>query len=173
MFSNLDLAFMQEAIELAKEAKLNGEVPVGAVITLDNKIINALKIPIGEKRDGTQSYFVFPYYFYDYQIKVNLDINPVHRLTYSRFYGDDVLNFSFGDSYDQVLNDGGTVNQESNFNIEWPWGNHTNGLTWRWIVSPTTIAKTFISNSRYRFNFEFGYNDTYTYNYSTGLNPTN
>ena len=39
MFSNLDLAFMQEAIELAKEAELNGEVPVGAVITLDNKII--------------------------------------------------------------------------------------------------------------------------------------
>ena len=39
MFSNFDLAFMQEAIELAKEAELNGEVPVGAVITLDNKII--------------------------------------------------------------------------------------------------------------------------------------
>ena len=39
MFSNLDLAFMQEAIELAKEAELNGEVPVGALITLDNKII--------------------------------------------------------------------------------------------------------------------------------------
>ena len=39
MFSNLDLAFMQEAIELAKEAELNDEVPVGAVITLDNKII--------------------------------------------------------------------------------------------------------------------------------------
>jgi len=39
MFSELDRAFMQEAIELAKEAELNGEVPVGAVITLDNKII--------------------------------------------------------------------------------------------------------------------------------------
>ena len=39
MFSELDRAFMQEAIELAKEAELNDEVPVGAVITLDNKII--------------------------------------------------------------------------------------------------------------------------------------
>ena len=39
MFSELDFAFMQEAIELAKEAELNDEVPVGAVITLDNKII--------------------------------------------------------------------------------------------------------------------------------------
>ena len=39
MFSNFDRAFMQEAIKLAKEAELNGEVPVGALITLDNKII--------------------------------------------------------------------------------------------------------------------------------------
>ena len=39
MFSELDRAFMQEAIELAKEAELNDEVPVGAVITLDNKIV--------------------------------------------------------------------------------------------------------------------------------------
>ena len=39
MFSELDRAFMQQAIELAKEAELNDEVPVGAVITLDNKII--------------------------------------------------------------------------------------------------------------------------------------
>ena len=39
MFSELDRAFMQEAIELAKEAELNGEDPVGAEITLDNKII--------------------------------------------------------------------------------------------------------------------------------------
>ncbi len=39
MFSELDRAFMQEAIQLAKEAALVDEVPVGAVITLDNKII--------------------------------------------------------------------------------------------------------------------------------------
>ena len=39
MFSELDFAFMQEAIELAKEAALSGEVPVGAVITLDDKVI--------------------------------------------------------------------------------------------------------------------------------------
>ena len=151
---------------LPKWKGMKGSWMISGRRTYFDKIIDALKIPFGEKSDGTQSYFAFPYYFYDYQIKVNLDINPVHRLTYSRFYGDDVLDFSFGDSYDQLLNDGGTVNQESNFNIEWPWGNHTNGLTWRWIVSPTLIAKTFISNSRYRFDFRFGYNDTYTYNYS-------
>ena len=40
----------------------------------------------------------FIYYFYDYQGKVNLDINQDHRLTYSRFYGDDIVEFSFSDT---------------------------------------------------------------------------
>ena len=39
MFSKSDVYFMREAIELAKEAALNDEVPVGAVITKDNEII--------------------------------------------------------------------------------------------------------------------------------------
>ena len=39
MFSRSDVYFMREAIKLAKEAALNDEVPVGAVITKDNKII--------------------------------------------------------------------------------------------------------------------------------------
>lgn len=39
MFSRSDVYFMREAIKLAKEAALNDEVPVGAVITKDNEII--------------------------------------------------------------------------------------------------------------------------------------
>ncbi|GIT57474.1 MAG: hypothetical protein Ct9H300mP18_09030 [Candidatus Neomarinimicrobiota bacterium] len=35
----------------------------------------------------------FPFYFYDYQIKANIDLNIDHRLTYTRFYGDDIWMF--------------------------------------------------------------------------------
>ena len=35
--------------------------------------------------------------------------------------------------------------------IDWPWGNRTHGITWRWIARPTLIAKTFIANSIYDF----------------------
>ena len=45
--------------------------------------------------------FKFPYFFYDYQLKVNIDVNQDHRLTYSRFYGDDVLDFSFKPTVDE------------------------------------------------------------------------
>ena len=102
----------------------------------------------------------FPYYFYDYQIKVNIDLNPDHRLTYSRFYGDDVLALGASETsehYD-VYSDYYEKNR-STFEIDWPWGNHTNSLTWRWLVSPKLVARTFVANSRYRFHFDMGFSE--------------
>ena len=166
--ANISLISSKALLEgpIPKWKGMKGSWMISGRRTYFDKVINALKIPIGEKSDGSNNYFQFPYYFYDYQIKANLDINQDHRLTYSRFYGDDVLNFSFDDAVDVVSNDNVTVNQESNFGVEWPWGNHTNGLTWRWIVSPEIIAKTFMSNSRYRFDFDLSIQDKSTYIYS-------
>ena len=132
--------------------------------TYFDSIVDALKIPIGQKADGTDAYFQFPYFFYDYQIKINLDIDQDHRITYSRFYGDDVLDYSLDDN--ETINSTEVKRKnESGFSIKWPWGNRTNGLIWRWIMSPELVAKTFISNSRYRFDFDLGFynRDTYTY----------
>lgn len=39
MFSQLDVAFMQQAIQLAKKAEQHQEVPIGAVLTNNNEII--------------------------------------------------------------------------------------------------------------------------------------
>jgi len=163
---------------ISSKALLEGPIPtwkgmkgswmISGRRTYFDRVIDALKIPIGRKSDGSNSYFQFPYYFYDYQIKANIDINQDHRLTYSRFYGDDVLDYAYDES-DTYSNSDVSVKQDFDFGIDWPWGNKTNGLTWRWIVSPEIIAKTFISSSRYRFNFNLGFNqrDTYTYSDST------
>ncbi len=144
--------------------------------TYIDKVVNALKIPNGEKReDGSETYYEFPYYFYDYQIKANIDLNQDHRLTFTRFYGDDVLDFSYEDPLRVFRGDNVTVQQEFQLGLEWPWGNKTNGITWRWIISPKTIAKTFISSSRYRFDFDLSFidRDTYIYSDSTAINFTN
>ena len=101
----------------------------------------------------------FPYYFYDYQFKTNLDLGQNHRLTYTRFYGDDIVRYSGSD--ESSNNDGGT--SKNKYGIDWPWGNHTNGLTWRWIVSPKMVAKTFLSSSRYRYDFNFNYDNKESY----------
>ena len=58
------------------------------------------------------------------------------------------------ESYD-IYSDYYEKSKES-FEIDWPWGNHTNSLTWRWLISPKLIARTFLANSRYRFNFGLG-----------------
>ena len=112
----------------------------------------------------------FPYYFYDYQIKTNIDLNVDHRLTYTRFYGDDILDISVSDqSSDDFV---GSI--ESKYGVKWPWGNHTNGLTWRWIVSPNLVAKTFLASSRYRYDFVFYFDNKETFmdNDSTFRNDT-
>ena len=78
----------------------------------------------------------FRYYFYDYQGKINIDINQDHRLTYSRFYGDDIVEFSYSDSYsDYDIVEDYEQNEMATTDLNWPWGNKTNSLTWRWLIS--------------------------------------
>ncbi len=175
--ANLSLISSKALLEgpIPKWKNMKGSWMISGRRTYFDTVINALKIPTGEQRsNGENVFFEFPYYFYDYQIKVNLDFNQDHRLTYSRFYGDDVLDFSWTDSQ-ETSNDNVNVQSDFETRIHWPWGNHTNGLTWRWIISPSVIAKTFYSNSRYRFDFDLSFKDRNTYNYtdSSIVNFTN
>ena len=176
--ANLSLISSKALIEgpIPKWKGIKGSWMISGRRTYIDKVVNALNLPSGSKNaDGSDVPLQFPYYFYDYQIKTNIDFNQDHRLTFTRFYGDDVLDFSFEDPSETVSNENVTIQQESQFGLDWPWGNQTNGLTWRWIVSPKMIAKTFLSNSRYRFDFDLSFQsrDTYTYIDSTVTNFTN
>ncbi len=176
--ANLSLISSKALIEgpIPKWKGMKGSWMISGRRTYIDKVVNALNLPSGSKNaDGSDVPLQFPYYFYDYQIKTNIDFNQDHRLTFTRFYGDDVLDFSFEDPSETVSNENVTIQQESQFGLDWPWGNQTNGLTWRWIVSPKMISKTFLSNSRYRFDFDLSFQsrDTYTYIDSTVINFTN
>ena len=176
--ANLSLISSKALIEgpIPKWKGMKGSWMISGRRTYIDKVIDALKLPSGSKNsDGSDVPLQFPYYFYDYQIKANLDLNQDHRLTFTRFYGDDVLDFSYNDPTETVSNENVTIQQESQFGLNWPWGNQTNGFTWRWIVSPKIIAKTFLSNSRYRFDFDLSFQnrDLYTYSDSSVVNYTN
>ncbi len=150
---------------ISSKALLEGPIPdfmgvkgswmVAGRRTYFDQIVNAIL-----RAQGNREGFKFPYYFYDYQIKVNVDLNPDHRLTYSRFYGDDVLNINFSERTDRydILSDH-YEDIKSSFEIDWPWGNHTNSLTWRWLVSPKLVARTFVASSRYRFHFDMAFTE--------------
>ena len=176
--ANLSLISSKALIEgpIPKWKGMKGSWMISGRRTYIDKVVDALALPSGSKNsDGSDVPLRFPYYFYDYQIKANLDIDQDHRLTFTRFYGDDVLDFSYEDPSETVRNENVTIQQDSKFGLDWPWGNQTNGLTWRWIVSPKMITKTFLSNSRYRFDFDlfFQNRDLYTYSDSTAINFIN
>ena len=175
--ANLSLISSKALMEgpIPKWKGMKGSWMVSGRRTYIDKVVDALKIPSGSKNsDGSDVPLQFPYYFYDYQIKANLDLNQDHRFTFTRFYGDDVLDFSYEDPVEIVSNETVNIQQESQFGLDWPWGNQTNGLTWRWIISPKMIAKTFLSNSHYRFDFDLSFHDKDTYMYadSTIINFT-
>ncbi|HNW59763.1 MAG TPA: TonB-dependent receptor [bacterium] len=83
--------------------------------------------------------YAFPYYFYDLQGKINLDLSQRHRLTLSGFYGDDVLDFSAE----------GEDESEVDVDLNWVWGNRTTSLIWRWIIRPDLFSETILSRSRF------------------------
>lgn len=87
-----------------------------------------------------KSDYAFPYYFYDFQGKINLDLSHRHRLTLSGFYGDDVLDFASEAEEEDDLD----------VDLDWVWGNRTNSLNWRYIIRPDLFAETLLSRSRFK-----------------------
>ncbi|HJL77795.1 MAG TPA: carboxypeptidase-like regulatory domain-containing protein, partial [Candidatus Marinimicrobia bacterium] len=75
---NISLISSKALIEgpLPNYMGIKGSWMIAGRRTYFDQIINALM-----GAEGDKSGFKFPYYFYDYQIKVNLDLNPDHRLT--------------------------------------------------------------------------------------------
>ena len=108
---------------------------------------------------------VFPYYFYDIQAKANLDISPEHRLTFSGFYGDDILYVSNEDN-NNYHSDYSSYRRTK---FDWKWGNKTTSLTWRWLINPGLIMKTFLADSRYRFHIDMDHWQNRIDSYENGI----
>lgn len=106
-----------------------------------------------------EDYIGFPYYFYDLEAKLNVDLGVNHRLTLSSFYGDDVLSVAYQDKWEDTPNAGYYEKYTTDNLFDWRWGNRTNSLTWRWIVTPKLIVRTFLAESRFRFRINIDYDE--------------
>lgn len=100
----------------------------------------------------------FPYYFYDLQAKVNVDITDKHRTTLSGFYGNDVLWFKEEFKEGKPGEPGYNL---SYYGFDWTWGNNTTSLKHRWLIRPNLIAKFFVARSRFNFDVDFLTKDEY------------
>ncbi len=117
---------------LSAKTLLEGPIPRGSFL------VTARRTYFDQLFKGTD--YEFPYYFYDFQGKVNLDLSQAHRVTLSGFYGDDVLDFSF------------TGGEEDDFDVkmDWVWGNRTTSVNWRWIIHPQLFSEVLLTRSRFR-----------------------
>lgn len=122
---------------------------------LINGIYNLFKPSVEEGREEIDK--IFPYYFYDYQGKVNLNLGANHRLTGSTFYGDDVFYWrsKYSDTYYFSPDSSNYTSNASRDLFDWRWGNFTNSLHWRWLITPRLVLKTFLAGSRFRFTIKF------------------
>lgn len=117
----------------------------GDVSLLSSKILIEGPLPRGSfSIAGRRTYFdqilklfkqQFPYYFYDFQGKVNLDISENHTLTFMGFFGNDVLRPK--------------MEGDSNNKFDFHWGNRTLGMRWRGILRPNLLIESVASASRF------------------------
>ena len=127
---------------LSAKATLEGPIPNGSFL------LSARRTYFDLVLKNTQ--YDFPYYFYDFQGKINIDLSKSHRITLSGFYGDDKLD------YDSESG----VEDEFSVNLGWLWGNRTTSLKWRWIIHPNLFAEMWGTQSHFTNTLDLALSST-------------
>ncbi len=83
-----------------------------------------------------------PYYFYDLQGKVNIDIDPSNILNFSFYLGDDQLDLSGGST-----------------NIFLTWGNKTSSLNWTHVMDDNLFFNLILAGSRFKSDTQVRFED--------------
>ncbi|RPH99137.1 MAG: TonB-dependent receptor, partial [Calditrichaeota bacterium] len=116
-------------------ATLEGPIPRGSYL------VSARRTYFDQIFKNTR--YDFPYYFYDLQGKVNIDLGGNHRLTLSGYYGNDKLDYD-------------VTSEEEDFQvaIDWLWGNRTASLNWRWLIHPNLFSEVLLTRSNFALDLD-------------------
>lgn len=135
-----------------KEWEVNGGVGlISSRLTLEGPLIkDKASVLLAGRRTYIDKVFSavgssLPYYFYDFNWKVNYKIDENNRLFYSGYLGDDVLNFSESGSGDEE-------EENFDFNFGFNLGNVTHAIRWNHIFSEKLFSNvSFVTTS---FNYD-------------------
>ncbi len=122
---------------LSAKGTVQGPIPQGSYL------LSVRRTYFDQLFKGTR--YDFPYYFYDFQGKLNFDINENHRLTFSGFFGDDRLDYDL---------DSEEPDEDFSVNIDWLWGNRTTSLTWRWLINPDLFSEVLLTRSNFKTDLD-------------------
>jgi hypothetical protein len=101
----------------------------------------------------TSSFAGTSYYFYDFNFKANYRLGPKDKLFLSGYYGKD--KFKYG-------------NENSDFQVDMPWGNGIAALRWNHIFSNKLFLNVTTSLTDYQFSFGSTQNQ-YRFKLSSGI----
>ena len=98
--------------------------------------------------------FNFPYYFYDFNGKINYSFSENSKLTLSGFYGDDVLYAEEDkDKYDYTIEQYRSYKETTDIRF----GNFSTALKWQYIFNPRLFSETVFTRSRFRVKYDGDY----------------
>lgn len=100
--------------------------------------------------------FDLPYYFYDLNGKVSVNLSPKDRFTFSAYYGYDVLKLSEGDS---ASLDNGQNHTGEPVDFGFKIGNYSGAATWSHSVSPKLESIFRISTTSFNYRVGGGTSD--------------
>ncbi|MCH7819038.1 MAG: TonB-dependent receptor, partial [Candidatus Marinimicrobia bacterium] len=137
---------------LTSKMTVQGPVPKGSFLMSGRRTYFDKVYELYQKQRGKDGRF--PYYFYDLQGKLNLDLAEKHQLTLSGFFGNDVLKFDFDESSED--DSSGSIAGD----IDWHWGNRTTSAKWTYLISPRLFSEVLLAQSKFNFEIDLGFEFT-------------
>ncbi len=120
---------------LTSKLTFEGPLPRGSFLVSGRRTyIDAITWVISKAARYPDAYL--PYYFYDLQAKVNLDLSELDRITLSGYSGDDIIHFG-----------------DSTGSFDFRWGNYTLALKERHSFSPRVLLTSILTHGRNRVGF--------------------
>ncbi len=132
--------------------KFHGEGGIGLIssrLTLEGPIINdKMSFLISGRRTYINVISDIPYYFYDFNAKLNYKISPKDRIFASAYLGKDVLVFDDSDTSGLSLEEG------QNLGFGFSLGNLTSTIRWNHIYNAKLFSNISFISTRFRYDIE-------------------
>lgn len=141
---------------LSSRLLLEGPIPNGSFLISGRRTYFDVLYNTFVRGNVADSDFDFPYYFYDFNGKVNYSFSPNNKITLSGFYGDDILHAEEDVyNYDDRINRFRTTTEVTDIRF----GNFSTALKWQYIFNPKLFSEFLFTRSRFRVKYLGDYYD--------------
>ena len=140
---------------LSGKVLVEGPVGKGSYLVAGRRTWIDLATKMMERNNIIDEYI--PYYFYDFQSRINQDLSDRDKVTFSFYGGDDI--FAFEDEADESSPGDTLYPDEEDDDSEYRWGNITLSTQWTHIFNERLFGHLVLAGSRFRTKLDFDGDD--------------